>query len=364
MIQRQDSDSTLNEPAAATPRRGPLPSLLSWLGPIASWMYARELNRRNRAFDAGRGVVTFDRPVLSIGNLSVGGTGKTPTVAWLLERLRKAGLDPCVAMRGYAAHDGVSDEAELYRHAFEDLPVIAQANRTEGLLDLFASERGEAVNVVVLDDGFQHRRVARDFDLVLIDARSSPWEDRLLPAGWLRELPAALARAHGVLLTHAHDAGQMRRLAARVREVMPRGVIASATHAWSHLEVVEAGGARNEPVGWLKHRRVGACCAIGSPDGFLSMVRAACGRELAATMVLRDHDPYGPATVSKLRTLCQSCEVLVVTPKDWSKLRRIPAEFWPCAVAVPHLKLTFVEGEEALAAAMIGAARSQPGSTE
>ncbi|MCX5688282.1 MAG: tetraacyldisaccharide 4'-kinase, partial [Planctomycetota bacterium] len=316
-----------------------------------------ELNRRNRTFDAGRGVVTFDRPVLSVGNLSVGGTGKTPTVAWLVEKLRDAQFDTCVAMRGYAARDGLSDEAELYRSSFDNLPVVAQANRTEGLLDLFATERGQAVNVVVLDDGFQHRRVARNFDLVLIDARSSPWEDRLLPAGWLRESPAALGRAHGVLLTHAHDAGHVRALESKVRELMPHGIIASATHTWRGLQVLEAGELRAEPVAWLRNRRVGVCCAIGSPGGFVSMVREACGRELAATMVLADHDPYSSATVSKLRASCESCEVLVVTQKDWSKLRRLPTTFWPCAVAVPELQLQFCQGEEALAAAMIGAAQ-------
>lgn len=362
MIKPDDSQLPLTNPAAADPRRGPLPRALAWMAPAAAFIYERALNRRSRAFDARRGVVTFDRPVLSVGNLTVGGTGKTPTVAWLLNRLRTADLDPCVAMRGYAAHNGLSDEAELYRSGFGDLPIVAQANRTEGLLDLFATERGESVNVVVLDDGFQHRRIARDFDLVLIDARTSPWDDRLLPAGWLRERPASLARASGVLFTHASNASDVRLLTARVREVMPRGPIATAEHAWKSLRVLEGGQERTEPAAWLRHRRAGVCCAIGSPQGFLSMVRAACGRELAASMVLADHDPFAPATISKLRALCESCDVLVVTEKDWSKLRRVPAAAWPCAVARPELTLRFLAGEEELAGAMIEMARTRPAS--
>ena len=92
------------------------------------------------------------------------------------------------------------------------------------------------------------------------------------------------------------------------------------------------------------------------------MVRAACGRELAASMVLADHDPFAPATISKLRALCESCDVLVVTEKDWSKLRRVPAAAWPCAVARPELTLRFLAGEEELAGAMIEMARTRPAS--
>jgi tetraacyldisaccharide-1-P 4'-kinase len=94
------------------------------------------------------------------------------------------------------------------------------------------------------------------------------------------------------------------------------------------------------------------------------MVRAACGNELASTMVLSDHDPFSPATLAKLLAMGASCEVLVVTEKDWSKLQRVPADAWPCAVARPELHLRFVAGERALAAAMIAAVRASPNDNE
>ncbi|HRQ74118.1 MAG TPA: tetraacyldisaccharide 4'-kinase, partial [Phycisphaerales bacterium] len=151
-------------------------------GRLAAMVYGAAIARRNRAFDAGRGVVTLDRPVISVGNLSTGGTGKSPTVAWVVRTLREAGRDPCIAMRGYRSRDGVSDEAEEYRAAFDDLPVVARPDRLQGLIELFASERGGRVDAVVLDDGFQHRCIARALDLVLIDATRDPFADAMIPA--------------------------------------------------------------------------------------------------------------------------------------------------------------------------------------
>ena len=112
------------------------------LSPVSA-LYKREITRRNAKFDRGEGVVTLDRPVISIGNLSVGGTGKSPTVAMVVRTLRDAGFWPAVAMRGYGsgktAH-GSSDEADEYRALFPDLPIVAQPNRTLGLIELFGTE--------------------------------------------------------------------------------------------------------------------------------------------------------------------------------------------------------------------------------
>jgi tetraacyldisaccharide 4'-kinase len=339
---------------AASPR-GPLPRWLAWLGPVASSVYGRVIARRNAAFDRGEGVVTFDRPVISVGNLSVGGTGKTPTVAWLATLLRANQHDPCIAMRGYASRGGLSDEARLYLDQFDDLPVVAQPNRTEGLIDLFATERGERIDCILLDDGFQHRRIGRALDLVLIDARRDPWQDRLLPAGWLRESPASLARAHAVLLTHAPDPGaaNVQSLMARVRSLMP-GPIACASHAWDGLEFVTSTATRVEPVDWLRGRRVAACCAIGSPQGFFSQVHAA-GCDEVRTLSLPDHDSFSPRTVQRLKGMAAGCDAIIVTAKDWTKLRHVNS--WPCDVIHPRLSLRFSHGETELANLAIKAAK-------
>src|SRR4051794_5329108 len=154
-------------------RRGPV------AGPVGAALaavYSWEIGRRNRRYDAGRGVVRFDRPVISVGNLSVGGTGKTPMVAHIVGVLLQAGHTPAIAMRGYGskASGGRSDEAEEYRRKFPGVPVLARPDRTLALIEQFAREHDDAggrqSDVVVLDDGFQHRKIARDLDIVLVDA--------------------------------------------------------------------------------------------------------------------------------------------------------------------------------------------------
>ncbi|MEM8757106.1 MAG: tetraacyldisaccharide 4'-kinase [Planctomycetota bacterium] len=306
-------------------------------------VYERAINTRNAKFDAGTGVVTLDRPVISIGNLSVGGTGKTPMVRRIVQTLRDDGRDPCIAMRGYGASrraDNRSDEADEYAAHFDDLPIVAQPNRTEGLIDLFATERGDAVDCVVLDDGFQHRRIARQLDIVLLDATRDPFADELLPLGRLRERPASLARAHAAIVTHAEavDDNAARRMLDAARAINPGLIIAAARHAWAELDVWERGRRRTEPVAWLAGKQTLAACAIGNPRPFIDRVAAESGSMLGS-IVLRDHDPFRAATVRRIARDAERANALVVTAKDWAKLSREDPELWPVPVAVPTLSM-------------------------
>lgn len=327
------------EPAS---RPGPIPGIL---GRIASRAYAAAIAHRNRAFDAGRGVESLPVPVVSVGNLSVGGTGKTPMVAHLCRLLLDSGHYPCIAMRGYGAAKGESDEARIYAHQLPGVPVVAQPNRTEGLMDLFASEPGDIVDCIVLDDGFQHRQLARDLDIVLIDATRDPWSDRLLPAGWLREGPQSLSRAHAIIITHseAADAGALTSLRSRAREASPTAILASCRHFWDGL--LDAAGTQH-PVSILHNTPVAACCAIGNPDAFIRQVRAASTLPLAAERILRDHDPFAPGTIASLLIQVErsGAKALVVTEKDWAKLSRVKPDAWPCPVYRPRLRLQFDSG--------------------
>lgn len=319
------------------------PLLRPILEPFARF-YGSQIAKRNARFDRGQGVVTLDRPVISVGNLSVGGTGKTPMVRRIIALLRDEGHDPCIAMRGYGSSrraDGRSDEADEYASVFDDLPVVAQPNRTEGLIELFGSDRGRAVDAVVLDDGFQHRRIARQLDIVLLDATRSPLDDALLPLGRLREPVESLARAHAVVVTHAERAdpvavSDVRRAAERVNPAM---LVAIAEHAWGGLDV--AGGI--EPVNWLAGKTVLPVCAIGNPRAFVASVESEAGR-LLEPVVLRDHDPYAAGTVRRIIRAAGDADAIVTTAKDWAKLRDVATESWPCPVAVPRLEMRLVTG--------------------
>lgn len=333
--------------------------VLTPFGSLASAIYARIIAARNANFDAGRGVVHMDRPVISVGNLSVGGTGKTPMVVHVLGVLRDAGNKPCVAMRGYRAGPDGSDEAALYRRVRAAVPIVARPDRVEGLIDLFATSEGEDVDTIVLDDGFQHRRLARQLDIVLLDATRSVFLDRLLPSGWLREPVSSLARAHAVVVTHAERVASrvVDEMLRRVRDMTPNALLASARHEWLDLRVHYGHDVQVRPIDWLRSKRVVAACAIGNPDAFLAQARDAAGIDLAARFVLRDHDPFNTATIARIAKAASNADAIVVTEKDWSKLSKVATDTWPCAVAVPRLGMQFERGGGELAAAIIKAAR-------
>ncbi|HHN78210.1 MAG TPA: tetraacyldisaccharide 4'-kinase [Phycisphaerales bacterium] len=325
----------------------PLPRpLRPFAGPLES-LYRAGLARRSMRFDEGRGVVTIDRPVISVGNLSVGGTGKTPTVAMIAGWLLDAGHRPAIAMRGYRARNGISDEAAEYHARFGSaVPVVAQPDRLEGLLRLFATD--PAVDVVILDDGFQHRRIARQMDIVLIDATRNPFDDRCLPAGWLREPTSALSRATDLVLTHTEHTGAAEALSERLGEISSTPLV-WAEHAWSSLVILDPGGETTAPVDWLADRKVLPVCAIGRPGAFLDAVRRAAGRPPAAEpVVLRDHDPYRPPTIRRIIRAAAGADAIVTTEKDWSKLARVPPTHWPCPVARPRLEIRLTRGGDTL----------------
>jgi tetraacyldisaccharide 4'-kinase len=321
------------------------------------------INRRNRRFDRGKGVVTFDRPVISVGNLSVGGTGKTPMVHHLLTVLLAAGHRPCIAMRGYMSKGGAggeSDEAQTYRRAFPDVPVIAQPDRVHGLIRRFHEEyNSDAAHTdcILLDDGFQHRRIARQMDIVLIDATRPPFGDRLLPAGWLREPIASLKRATHTIITHAESVAPAQRtsLERSIEEARGHPPIAVTRHYWSTLEP-RAGAANGpRPLASIRGQRILAVCAIGNPGPFLASAQHFTGQPLAGHLVLRDHDEYARETVEKIVALARELRThaILTTDKDWSKLATVPPETWPCPVLVPKLELAFDRGEADLAAAAL-----------
>lgn len=342
-----------------TPRRdGPLPL---WVGRLVEPLYAAAIGSRNRRFDAGRGVTRLDVPVISVGNLSVGGTGKSPLVAHLVAMLLHDGHAPCIAMRGYAKRRGHSDEADEYRRAFPDVPVVAQPDRVAGLQSLLASvdPSRKRIDCIVLDDGFQHRRIARDIDIVLVDASRPPQGDRLLPAGWLREPVRNLRRASLVVVTHAEqvDGPSLRRLCDEVRNEHGREPLCITRHVWTGVKLndppsdaprgAKIGHDTIKPLDVLLDKRVVGCCAIGNPRAFMRSLKATASPGLVVgELALPDHDPFDPHTIDRLVLLAkaQRAEFIVVTDKDWSKLRSVPPDRWPCPIVRPVLQLGFDRG--------------------
>ena len=347
---------------AEYPVRAHAPPLPGPIGRAAERVYAHVVARRNRTFDRGERVADVGVPVISVGNLSVGGTGKTPVVVRLVRDLRAAGANPAIAMRGYGAKgpNALSDEHAEYLARLGPTPIVAQPNRVEGLRSLLA--RDPSVSCVVLDDGFQHRFVRRDVDLVLLDATRAPFNDRLLPAGWLREPVGSLARAHAVVLTHTESVDDARTasIRERVRGVAPRALIAQARHAWEHVETDE--GAR--PVESLRGVRAHVVCAVGNPGAFIAMAERA-GVEVLSVDARRDHAPYDDKSLAAIAKAAArvDAECVLTTMKDWVKiapvLARNPRGSGPTFVR-PSLSIAFDEGEEGLLA-LVRDAAAAPG---
>lgn len=327
--------------------RGPVPLGLG--APFAP-LYGVAMRRRNRRFDRAVGVRRAPLPVISVGNLSVGGTGKTPMVRRVVEALRLAGRRPGVVLRGYKSRAGASDEEAEHRAAMPGVPVVANPNRFRAIAELVSRSKGARIDCVALDDAFQHRRIARDADIVLIDATRDPWSDALLPAGWLREPVESLARATAVVITHAESVAPsaIDALRNRIEGAHGRAPIAVCAHEWTHLRSFDGRVDAEVELAWLEGRRIVAACAIARPRPFLAGLHDAHA-EVAWAMTLRDHARFGPGRLRRLIEEAQRTEAaaIVCTEKDWMKLRRAPADEWPCPVVRPALRHVFLEGAEA-----------------
>jgi tetraacyldisaccharide 4'-kinase len=243
----------------------------------------------------------------------------------------------------------LGDEAKLYSQEFPDLPIVARADRALGLIELLGTEEGQQVHCIVLDDGFQHRRIARQADIVLVDVRHPPWRDALLPAGYLREGVESLKRATAVVLTHADAVSDvdLREAASHIAAADGPMLLAHAAHRWSSVRIAAEGVEQEQPPTWLSGRRVLATCAIGRPEGFYAQLEKA-GAMIEHRVTLPDHDGYGPAAVRDLQGKCMQADAIVCTEKDWMKLSRYPAETWSCPVVRPRLAVEFLRGEQDL----------------
>ena len=269
-----------------------------WRGP-AEWLYRLGNAAFHVPYDRGwRRAVSLPVPVVSVGNLAVGGTGKTPTVIELARAAGRAGRRPAILTRGYGgtgppgvlgtgaeppdAAARFGDEPVLLARALEGVLVAVGRDRVRGAHGLLASV--EPPDLFLLDDGFQHRRLARDVDLVLLDARDPLAGERCLPAGLLREPPAALRRATHVLWTDAGDgtpgAVARQHLAALAPGAVDLGGVEAAPGPVRSL----GGG---EPVD-LRGAPVWAVCAVARPERFRELL-VAQGARVVGFKSFRDH---------------------------------------------------------------------------
>ena len=330
----------------------PLSELYGAITRARSTLYQRGTFRTNR----------LDRPVISVGNLTTGGTGKTPLVEWIARVVAAEGKRVCILTRGYGRRNPnrrvlVSDGHSVFSNPFDagDEPYLLAKNLVGSAavisdIDRVSAGKGAIAHLktdcFILDDGFQHLRLARDLDVVTIDA-TNPWGGgNLLPYGRLREAPDALKRADCIVITRSDQAENVATLVSDLKAVsgnrpifisrmVPRRVMKLDQSA-----VVEPGGP------------IAAFCAVGNPESFFQLVDRS-GYELVSKTKFPDHHVYSPRDLQDLEIDARNAgaNALITTAKDGVKLNSNPFSL-PCYVMeielqvdnAPELKRMIVAG--------------------
>ena len=301
-------------------RRGIGPALARAGLRVLSIPYGWGARLRNWGFDQGwKTSVAASIPVVSVGNLTVGGTGKTPCVEFIARFFRERERRVCILSRGYGAAQGRNDEALVLEDNLPDVPQLQGADRVE--LARIAAEELES-EVLVLDDGFQHRRLRRDLDIVLIDA-TCPWgHGYLLPRGLLREPVGGLRRAQVVMMTRCDlvSAERVEEIAAEIGRRAPRADLVQTTHrpsAWVNAS------RQCVPLTSLQDRPLAAFCGLGNPEAFRQTL-AGLGMEVSAWRTFPDHHDYTRQDVDDLRSWARNLPagaMVASTQKDLVKIR-------------------------------------------
>ena len=356
-----------------------------------SWLYTASIQLRNILYT--HGVFKARRlpcRVISVGNIVAGGTGKTPAVIAIAKHLQREGMRVAILLRGYkrrarekvtivsdgekvcAAPIESGDEADMMARHLSGVPIIV--GKCRYLAGQIALERFK-VDILLLDDGFQHRQLARDVDILTIPAThpfGSP--EKLLPAGTLREPPAALQRADLILLTHADTPDVSAHIKKLVKPLAPNASVLESIHQPTHLyplaisnqpsaistkpslPTAEIRDPKAIPTDMkeLKGKRILAVCGIGNPDAFVATLMR-CSVASVELLAFPDHHVYTETDKQRIDTAFQEAgaDLIVTTQKDEQKLARF-ADNWNLPIVVLAVALVITEGDEKLTDVLLG----------
>jgi len=295
---------------------------------------------RNRRYDRSAGAVALPIPVISVGNVTAGGTGKTPLVMALARGLIERGHKPGIVSRGYGAERGrESDEAALTARAVPGAVCVTDPDRVAAARRAIAAA---GVDCIIADDAFQHRRLARDLDIVVIDATCPFGFGHLLPRGLLREPLSGLRRADTIVVSRTDlvDAKALAAIDEQLDRWAPGTPRLRSRHRPVEFVALDGTPVNIEP-GSIQ--RAVATAAVGNPESFARTL-AAMGVATAATYWWPDHHVYRAKDVRALAERCRSraADALLVTEKDAVKLAPLLDEPFVCPVYALRVEIDFV----------------------
>ncbi|MBW8016665.1 MAG: tetraacyldisaccharide 4'-kinase [Planctomycetes bacterium] len=287
-------------------------------------------------------------PVISIGNITTGGTGKTPLVIWLCKMLKDKSIPCAVLTRGYKAQDAeISDEPAILARACPDARIVVNPDRVAGAAKA-VSEYG--AKALVMDDGFQHRRLHRDLDIVAIDATCPFGFGHLLPAGLLREPKTAIKRAQAVVITHYNQSSAEKtdRLVAEIKRIAPDITIAKAVHKHTSAKIMKG---RELSIEELKELDLYAFCGVGNPDAFLGNLES-YGFNVKGSKVFNDHHDFTEEDMATIYDEAKKLDtnLILSTEKDWVKTALLVRDRFDIDFAFLTLELDFIKGADKIEA--------------
>jgi tetraacyldisaccharide 4'-kinase len=312
---------------------------------VAEPVYWAAVAIRNYAYDNHwLAVHRVGVPVISVGNITAGGTGKSPFVMWLARYLSQKNIRVCVLSRGYKSTiAGSNDESLELANRLPTVPQILNRDRVAGARKALVESRAQ---VLLLDDGFQHRRLGRDLDIVLIDALQPFGFGHLLPRGLLREPKTSLGRADFVVINRADKIApdQLKNLQAEIRRYYSHESIGLTRMTPSHL--LQSDGT-TLPLDGLGMIPVASFCGVGNPSAFSQTVRERFSR-VVHHQSFPDHHRYAPMDLERLATFARQsgAQALICTHKDLVKFPRTEIQDIPIYALVVDLE--FLSGQHEL----------------
>lgn len=341
-------------------RLGAAAGVFRFLLSAAKIPYSTVVRVRNRLYSKGllkryrSGAV-----VISVGNITAGGTGKTPLVIWLCRQLEKKEISVAVLTRGYKSKvdkqitkneekSSRTDEPAIISEGCPPAKVVVNPDRRAGARKAVNKLGSE---VLIMDDGFQHRRLHRDIDIVTLDATEPFGYGKLLPAGLLREPIEGLRRADAIVLTRCDQVKeqQLEKIEEKLKAIKNDMIIAKSIHAPVRLIYQDSSQGIIEE---LNSKKVFAFCGIGNPNSFLQTLKN-IGSDVLSFEIFNDHYHYREDDIRRIGKKAKElkADLIITTHKDWSKVRCLLSTSrsgFEMRVGYLQIELQFIEGEDKL----------------